>query len=189
MSDAVVTTLQAHLETWWGPCDVRVWEHGPMRHDCPDFRVLQSERERDGAWLYASAGASSLRQVERTGHEFFLVAPEECPSLVEAVTVVAHYALFGDHDGVHEGHTLNLGRPWLPGSACDHLYLSTAYLLPREFAVLAHPKGSAHLLWAVPITEGEKRWRHEHGQEAFEQLMEDRSLVPFDPHREQLALP
>ena len=87
MSDAVVTTLQAHLEKWWGACDVLVWEPGPMRSECPDFRVLRAARESDGAWLYASAGASALRQVERTGPEFFVVAPDESPSLVELVTV------------------------------------------------------------------------------------------------------
>jgi Suppressor of fused protein (SUFU) len=82
-----------------------------------------------------------------------------------------------------------VGRPWLPGSQCDHLYLSAAYRLPTEFAVLKHDFESAHLLWAVPITEAEKCWRHEHGQEAFEQLMEDRELIPYDPSRPPLVQP
>jgi Suppressor of fused protein (SUFU) len=186
---AVVETLRTHLETWWGSCDEFVWQRGPMHRDCPAFRVLRAERAEDGLWLYASAGASLLRQVEGTGHEFFLVAPTESPELVELVTIASHYAIFGEHDGVHVGHTLNIGRPWLTGSRCDHLYLSTAYLLPPEFAIVKHPRGTAHLLWAVPITEAEKRWRHEHGQEAFEQLMEDRELVPHDPARDPLPLP
>jgi Suppressor of fused protein (SUFU) len=189
MDAAVVETLRTHLQTWWGPCEELVWERGPMRQDCPAFRVLRATRVDDGLWLYASAGASVLRQVEGTGHEFFVVAPTESPELVELVTIASHYALFAEHEGVHEGHTLNIGRPWLAGSACDHLYLSTAYLLPREFAVVTHPRGSAHLLWAVPITEAEKRWRHEHGHDAFEQLMEDRELVPFDPLRDPLVPP
>jgi hypothetical protein len=189
MDTAVVETLRTHLETWWGSCEEFLWERGPMRRDCPAFRVLRAARAGDGLLLYASAGASVLRQVEGTGHEFFVVAPTESPELVELVTIAAHYAVFGDHEGVHEGHTLNIGRPWLAGSPCDHVYLSTAYLLPPEFAVLKHPCGSAHLLWAVPITEAEKRWRHEHGQEAFEQLMEDQELVAFDPLREPLVLP
>ena len=53
--------------------------------------------------------------------------------------MAAHYALTGDHDGVHEGHVLNIGRPWLPGSECDHLYMSTPYLRPPEFRVHAAP--------------------------------------------------
>jgi hypothetical protein len=39
------------------------------------------------------------------------------------------------------------------------------------------------------VTEAEKRWRDEHGQEAFEQLMEDRELVPHDPSGDPLVLP
>lgn len=130
-----------------------------------------------------------LRQVEGTEHEFFLIAPTERPELVELVTIASHYAIFGEHEGVHVGHTLIIGRAGLAGSECDHLYLSTAYLLPPEFAIVKHPRGSAHLLSAVPITEAEKRWRHEHGQEAFEQLMEDRELVPYDPSRDPLVRP
>jgi hypothetical protein len=184
---AVVETLRTHLERWWGSCDECVWERGPMRRDCPGFRVLRAERSDDALWLYASAGASVLRQVEGTGHEFFVVARTESPELVELVTIASHYAIFGEHGGVHAGHTLNIGRPWLADSECDHLYLSTAYLLPPEFAIVKHPLGSAHLLWAVPITAAETRWRHEHGQEAFEQLLEDRELIPYDPSRDPLV--
>jgi hypothetical protein len=186
---AVVDRLRTHLETWWGSCDELVWERGPMRRDCPAFRVLRALRADDGLWLYASAGASVPRQLEGTGHEFFLVAPTDSPELVELVTIASHYAVFGEHEGVHAGHTLNIGRPWLAGSRCDHLYVSTAYLLPPEFAIVRHARGTAHLLWTVPITEAEKRWRHEHGQEAFEQLMEDRELVAHDPSRDPLVLP
>jgi len=186
---AAVDALRTHLEKWWGSCDEFVWERGPMRQNCPWFRVLRARHKDDRRWLYASAGASVLRQVEGTGHEFFLVSRTESPEHVELVTVAAHYAIFGQHEGVHEGHTLNIGRPWLPGSQCDHLYLSAAYLLPIEFAVLKHDFGSAHLLWAVPITEAEKRWRHEHGQEAFERLMEDHELIPDDPTRAPLVPP
>jgi hypothetical protein len=138
---AVVDALRTHLERWWGSCDELVWQRGPMRRDCPGFRILRARPDDHGLWLYASAGASLLRQVEGTGHELFLVSPTEAPELVELVTMAAHYAVFGSHEGVHEGHTLNIGRPWLPGSECDHLYLSTAYLRPRQFALLKHDFG------------------------------------------------
>lgn len=186
---AVVDALRTHLEQWWGGCEESVWQRGPMRRDSPGFRVLRAKHKDDGRWLYVSAGASVLRQVEGTGHELFVVSAIDSPGLIELVTMAAHYAIFGQHEGVHEGHTLNIGRPWLPGSHCDHLYLSAAYLLPIEFAVLKHDFGSAHLLWTVPITEAETHWRHEHGQEAFEQLMEDRELIPDDPWRAPLVQP
>src|SRR5688500_9679134 len=64
---AVVDALRTHLEKWWGSCDELVWEHGPMRLDCAEFRVLRAARKDDGLWLYASAGASALRQVEGPG--------------------------------------------------------------------------------------------------------------------------
>jgi hypothetical protein len=182
----VVGSLRAHLEHWWGPCEELAWEHGPMHRDHPEFRVLCASPGDDGLWLYASAGASVERQVQGTGHEFFVVASDPVAQIVELVTMAAHYAVTGDH-GVHEGHVLNIGRPWLPGSECDHLYMSTPYLRPPEFALTQHPLGSAHLLWAVPITDAEREWRFEHGQEAFEQLMEDRKLLPYDPARRSLV--
>jgi len=182
----VAEALQEHLERWWGPTEECVWESGPMRRERPELRVLRAEARDDGLWLHASAGASAERQVRGTGHEVFIVARDAEPELIELVTVAAHYALFGDHD-VHEGHTLNIGRPWLPGSECDHLYLSAPYLRPPAFRVLTHPLGSAHLLWAVPITPAETAWRHVHGAEAFEQLMEDRTLDPYDVARASLV--
>jgi len=184
---AVVDAVGEHLERWWGPTEALIWEQGPMSTERPEFRVLRAENRDDGLWLYASAGASAERQVEGTGHEVFIVARDDVPELVELVTVAAHYALFGEHSGLHEGHTLNVGRPWLPGSRCDHLYLSAPYLRPPAFRVLEHPLGSAHMLWAVPITGDEKDWRHTHGSEAFEQLMEDRTMVPYDPARPSLV--
>jgi hypothetical protein len=184
---AVVDAVGTHLERWWGPTEALIWERGPMHDARPEFRIIRAECRDDGLWLHASAGASAERQVRGTGHEIFVVAREAAPDLVELVTMAAHYAVFGDHDGIHEGHTLNVGRPWLPGSRCDHLYLSTPYLRPPEFRVLAHPQGSAHLLWAVPITEAEKEWRHTHGSERFEQLMEDRKLNPYDARRKSLV--
>jgi hypothetical protein len=39
----------------------------------------------------------------------------------------------------------------------------------------------------VPITERETKWRHEHGQEAFEQLLEDHAVTPEDPHRRSIV--
>jgi hypothetical protein len=43
---------------------------------------------------------------------------------------------------------------------------------------------SVQFLWLVPITEREKEWRHEHGQEAFEQRLEDHGVRPEDPARQ-----
>jgi len=42
---------------------------------------------------------------------------------------------------------------------------------------------SVQFLWLVPITEDEKEWRHQRGQEAFEQWLEDHGVRPEDPGR------
>src|SRR5262245_58576028 len=138
---AVVDAVGAHLERWWGPTEALIWERGPMASERPEFRVLRSHSLDDNLWLHASAGLSAERQRHGVGHEIIAIASEPAPELIELVTVAAHYALFGDHDGVHEGHTPNVGRPWLPGSSCDFLYLSAPYMRPPDFRVLAHPLG------------------------------------------------
>ena len=108
--------------------------------------------------------------------------------MVELLAMVASYSTRDDHDGLHDGHTVPIGRPWVEGAEADHVYINRPYFVSQDFAALPYDDAfSVQFLWLVPITEPEKKWRHEHGQEAFEQLLEDheppalsREEVPHD---------
>ena len=187
MAIPYVEAVAAHVLDRWPERSLEVleWTIGPMPEFAPDFRVLEVAAEDEAhAWMYVSAGAAPLREETGTGHEYVLLAPRQERLLVETLAVVAYYQATGDHDGVHDGHTLNLGEPWLDDSPATFLYVNRPYFTHRDFELLPYGDGrTAHFLWLVPITEAEKDWRHEHGQEAFEQLLEAEQVNVVDPHR------
>ena len=58
------------------------------------------------------------------------------------------------------------------------------YFVSQQFAALrVDDSFSVRFLWLVPITAREKEWRHAHGQDAFEQRLEDHAATPEDPTR------
>ncbi|MFC9492563.1 suppressor of fused domain protein [Streptomyces hydrogenans] len=80
-------------------------------------------------------------------------------------------------------HSLPIGEPWLPGSACDHLLISLPYLHGPELEHCPVPGGHARVLWALPVTAAEMDYRREHGNEALERLFDEHAILPNDPKR------
>lgn len=58
--------------------------------------------------------------------ELHIKSPVQSTSLVELLTVVAHYHCTATSLGV--GHTVNFGRSWLPDSLCSYGLVSLPYL-------------------------------------------------------------
>ncbi|BEL09916.1 hypothetical protein Q0Z83_081070 [Actinoplanes sichuanensis] len=135
-------------------------------------------------WIYATTGLWDATQKHGHALEFVLYAsiPED-DLHVETLTMTAWYhALGGDHE-LGLGHTVPIGRPWLPGSSCDHLLVSLPYPWGPELEECELPGGHARVLWLLPITEAEKIYRHQNDLEALEQRLEDAEMNPVDPHR------
>jgi hypothetical protein len=103
--------------------------------------------------------------------------------LVELLTVVAHYHRTGRALGL--GHTVNFGRPWLPGSRCTHGLISLPYLDGPNLEWLAEPR--IQFLWLIPVTEAEVRYKRQHGLEALEQRFEESQFNYLDPVRASVA--
>jgi hypothetical protein len=99
--------------------------------------------------------------------ELHLLAAAPADAHVELLTVLAHYHLTGSRLGLH--HTVNLGRPWLPGSRCDRGFIS----LPYPFGtVLEHASLGAsqvRCLWLIPVTAEEVEHKRRFGVESLEQ--------------------
>ena len=93
-------------------------------------------------------------------------------------------------DAVHEetyrldiGHTVPLGEPYAPGATVDHFLVSLPYPFGPDLEVCEWEGGHARLLWLLPITEAEKRFRHEHDLEALEQRFDDAGIHYWDLER------
>ncbi|WP_344363529.1 suppressor of fused domain protein [Streptomyces gobitricini] len=117
--------------------------------------------------------------VETDGHglEFVLSAPARDERFAELLAMTAYY--HSDHHLDLE-HSLPTGKPWLPGSHCDHLLISLPYLHGPDLEHCPLPDGHARVLWALPVTAAEMAYRREHGHEALEQLFDEHAIVPTD---------
>jgi len=161
---------------------VQGWRTEDM--EMPHVRVLRVDPEtRGGLWLHVSSGASDSREGPE-GSEFVLVTPFKTLRAVELLAMVVYF------HGVHElsvGATVSVGEPWLPGSACGHLLVSSPYLLADELWQLPLPGRSVHFRWVIPITAAERAYAVRRGLEALEQRFEEAGLEYWDPHRRSVV--
>lgn len=186
------------------------FQAGPAVRTLPHLRVLQvAPGPRTGCWVYLSLGASTIVREDSGLLEFFLITPAENASHVELVTMIAWYH---QTRGLGHGHTVPIGRPWLPDSALDHLLVSTPYPFqraqqpesgaesgvshapregctsepnnqPPELEVCNFDGGHVHFLWLLPITSAEREFKKSNGLEALEQRFEDAAIEYWLPSR------
>jgi len=118
--------LAQHYRGSWGQIGENCpFAAGPVQQLPVDFEVLRFKPTSTRAvWTYATVGMSQPR--EPNAVELHIFAPEASPSIVELLYATAHYHRTASPLGV--GHSVNFGRPWLPGSSCDHGLVSLPYL-------------------------------------------------------------
>ena len=172
--------LVGHYERCWGAMRGRLFFERGRVHELPEgfFVGVFGSEDR---WVYASVGAGS----EGGGQEFFVVGPRDDDGHPETVTVVTHYASTGPGLGV--GHTVDLGKAWMPGSVCDHLLLSKAWLEPPELHWFRLGAIETRCVWLLPITRAEREYKRAHGLEALELLFEREGVRYWDPARGSLV--
>jgi hypothetical protein len=180
--------IEAHLRHGFPGQRVVVqgWRTDAM--SMPHVRVLRVDPEsRGGLWLHVSSGASlpapdapPAGAAESAGSEFVLVTPFKT---VRAVELLAMVVYFHGVEQLKVGNTVSVGEPWLPGSTCGHLLVSSPYLLADELWTLPLPGRTVHFRWVIPITARERAYAAEQGLEALEQRFEQVGLEYWDPHR------
>jgi hypothetical protein len=111
------------------------------------FRAMELGRD---MWTYATCSVSTALDEEPI--ELHLFSPVQAEELVELLTVVAHFHITGARLGL--GHTVNFGRPWLPGSRCSFGLISHPYLDGPSLEVARGPafRREVRCLWLIPIT-------------------------------------
>ena len=157
------------------------WTTGPLLQILPDFKVVAvAPGPKCNLWTYLSLGAWEIAHCPTHRHEFFIIAEEPDPSHVETLAMLTYYHR---NHRLGLGHTLPNGRPWLPESTLDHFLISLPYTFGPDLEEFAFRDVEVQVLWALPITESEKRFRHDKGLEDLEVLFEENELDYWNPLR------
>jgi hypothetical protein len=180
----VDAVIDAHIAGFW-PGSLRetiAWNYGPIWDVLPRFRVIRvSPRSPREPWVYVTRGAWTVGR-EATRLEFLLQSPVDELLHVELLSMVAHLHA-DDRHRLDVGHTMNVGRPWLPGSSCDHLLVSLPYPYGPKLEWCEVQALRVRFLWLLPITKSERDHRVKHGLEALEQLFDAAAIDSLDPKR------
>jgi len=136
-------------------------------------------------WKYCTIGAGAEGRKRPDRLEFHLLSPVQDSRHVELLAAIAHYHLSGGD--LDEGHIVNFGRPWLPGSLCSYGLISKPYHYGPDLERSADPVlKEVRFLWLIPITAEEREYANAFGLEALEALFEENSLRFWAPDRESL---
>ena len=183
LTKAFTQSLRKHYEDYFRTeGKVRHLAKGPKEKLHPEFYVLEFQpNNRHHFWTYCTVGMS-LERVDDNLMELFVFSPQQDEAQVELLTVCASYHRNGLPLGIH--HTINIGRPWLSNSKCDHGFISLPYIDGEELELLEFNDQTTHCFWLIPITERERDYKVENGCEALEQLFEDKQLDYLNPLRE-----
>jgi suppressor of fused protein SUFU len=173
----IQTFFQGHRITERSVPATRVYER------LPRFRILEiAPGPKRALWTYITIGAWGMIDDELTSMEFMLFAPEQHD---EHLTLLAMIAYYHARDGgvLGLGHTVPIGYPWLPGSACDHLLISHSYPSGWNFEHYRTEDFTIHIWWALPITEAERDFKQNHGLEALEVKFEEAGIHYWEADR------
>ena len=177
--------LQKHYETFYGISGQRLlWEKGPIEKLHEDFYVLEFKpNKRHEFYTYCTVGMSLDRDDDNL-IEIFIYSPYKDHSIVELLTMIVSYHRNSLPLNLH--HTVNIGRPWLDNSNCDHCFLSRPYLDGDELECFDFEGEVYNCYWLIPITENERDYKIDKGCESLEQLFEDKQIDYLNPNRECL---
>jgi hypothetical protein len=178
-------SIKQHYESVWKkPAAIKRWTQGPVHRLPADFCVIEVDgHPEDNAWAY---GTCCMSQPEDPrGLELHLFSPQPDDSQVELLTIVADYHRTGQSLGW--GHTINIGRPWLPGSTCSFGLISLPYLDGEELEIFQSEWGQIQFLWLIPITEQERDFKKTNGLDALEEAFEKSMLNYLDPYRKSVV--
>jgi Suppressor of fused protein (SUFU) len=167
------TAEEAHLAKHLGAKSVNLHlPDGRLAARMPGWRVRRFDRGWRTATAYATVG--SWRALPWVNHVFEFLAMSSKPAdleihgLLEMIT--ARYA--EDPASVQEGSILDLGKPWLGNSPCDHVLLSLPYPQGPEFEHLILDGLHVRYLWVLPITAREAEYGWIQGIPELEALFE-----------------
>ncbi|GGF06501.1 suppressor of fused domain protein [Hymenobacter cavernae] len=175
--------LHHHYENYFGSPGKRlILNEGPKEKLHSTFYVLLFKLA--NYYCYCTVGMSADR-IDDNLIELIVYSPKADKLLVELMTVCASFHRNVAPLNLH--HTVNIGRPWLKNSKCDHAFISLPYLNGPRLEIFNFESHEIHCYWLIPITERERDYKIKNGCEALEQLFEDKQLDYLDIKRNCLA--
>ena len=176
--------LADHL-TGSGDVQFYRWAKGKSAETMPWLQIIEASI--DNKIHYLTAGASKILDEPGYGTEFCYIANEKSCGNVELLTMVSYlHSLPSDRLDV--GHTMNIGRPIANNSHLDRLLVSLPYPYGSDFEFVHLSDGRhARILWLIPISASEEKFRHEHGLEDLEELFGMHEIEFSDPLRKLVA--
>jgi len=175
--------VDAHIRSFFVGHTItkHVWSLGPTAELIPEFFVLCVHPYANVRfWTYVSIGASAVAHDGGRLLEFVTIAPDKDLRHVELLTMAAFYH---KTEWLEVGHTFPIGEPWLSGSKCNQMLVSLLYPFEQRLATCCLQDMHIHLLWLLPITLAERRFKALHGLEALEQKFEQHQMDCCDVAR------
>ncbi|MCX2951388.1 suppressor of fused domain protein [Lentzea sp. NEAU-D7] len=185
MTDAVSSAIRDHVQGFWPDREARLrtWDRGKIVEAIPEFAVLEiAPKEVGRAWLYSSIGAWRVPMPGEHRLEFLSLTPRESEEAVENLAMVSAFHA-DERFRVRLGKVINIGRPWLAGSICDHFLVSTPFLFGDEFETVHADGVGVSIYWLLAITASEAAFARENGAFALERLIEENDVDLLDPAR------
>ncbi|WP_309603233.1 suppressor of fused domain protein [Sphingomonas sp.] len=166
-----------------GVIDVQDWSESNGRAPLGWSLVTMPPSANIPFWTYATAGCW---QAEKTCHwrsELVLATADNRPEHEQLLKMAAFFQL-DPHLSIEPDKVLDIGHPWVEGSACTHLLAS----LPPPFAFgeyfeWPHVSPCTRYIWLMPITPAEADFANEQGVGQLEFLFEKAAIDFTDPHR------
>jgi hypothetical protein len=170
--------LQEHYKTTLSSEPKRcVFDRGPVQQLPADFCVFEMPPcEKRDLWLYATCGLSFS---DANPIETYIFSPRQASELVELLYFVSYFHFYREE--LDAGHTVNFGRPWLLGSACEYGLFLVNDGAKVEWATIDSRK--VHFLWLVPITEKERDHKVVSGIDALGKSFTEGDVDPTDIFR------
>lgn len=184
----VYSVLDAHIRSYFVGHKINhiPLTDGKIRQVLPRLSFLEIQPGPIGQlWWYISYGAWEIIHDDLRPIEFVLAAPEQSSRQVQLLGHLAYYNSFSK-GRLDIGHTVPIGESWLQGSPCVHLLISHPYPLGRRFENCATEDFNIRLLWALPITEGERMFKIKNGLEALEKIFAQHKLKYWASDRQTL---
>jgi hypothetical protein len=101
---------------------------------------------------------------------------------VETLSMVAHLHA-NPRYRIRLGKVLDIGRPWVGGSSCDHLLVSLPYPYRPAFEHFCVGAMPVRIAWLMPITRTEAAFARANSVELLEQRLEQAGIMYDDPGR------
>lgn len=175
--------MLAHLDTFWQLNDKAMFRPSdPMVSErLPELRVARmAPGGPSDPWAHVTIGAFEVTAGGGRGWEFLLLGGLASDEHVQTLGLVVRRHLLSPLD---VGDVVALGRPWVSGSACDHLLACPPYPYNVSLERCETADGPIRVVWMVPIHPDEAKLAREEGAEALERRLQEAGVDFLEPRR------